>query len=58
MDYAGFINHSAENTLSQVNDLKINNFTSPKTPGFKTAAWKEANKTHCLITELEQSGTQ
>jgi hypothetical protein len=58
MDYAGFINNSAENTLSQVNDLKINNFTSPKTPGFKTAARKEANKTQCLITELEQSGTQ
>lgn len=58
MDYTGFTNQSAQNTLSQVNDLKINNFTSPKTPGFKTAARKEANKSQFLITELEQSGTQ
>ena len=55
MDYGGFINNSADNTLTAT-DFKLKSFTSPKTPGFK-ATRKEANKTQCLISELEQSGT-
>lgn len=45
MDYSGFNNnYSAEQTITQAVDLRINNFTSPKTPGFKTAVRKDATK--------------
>ena len=44
MDYGGFINNSADNTLTPA-DFKLKALTSPKTPGFKTAARRDANKT-------------